>query len=1358
MKAALQKLRAGAKMDDDERTKLLNDLIKARDDLKKGKHTRSDYVLASCEAANLKQLPESDGVLNTILSKDSHKDAIKTMFYNPAANGGRGGLTTCVSPDVYRAAMDFLEKGGLEAFKDQRTNFYATLLDFNKEWNSQLEMLQPFMVGEPYEEHEPMKDKDGNVIMVRGKDGGMHALNTCAAAMHEEECHVKSSSIRGPAGGACLWMPNFSHVQREMDAWAIKKGGVALPSSEGCVRAADFPLPLREATSVDVEAQRRGLQLKDHGKRGMKNGNYVGLNDKSIDDTNVSSTKDGWFSGGFDINSSLGTRRMVPYTMKWDGKKFVEVENQYKPMNPEQWNDSAKAIQGLLKMGQRNQSLPKRVKAKIQRIAERNKDIWEQIEGKLKREHPDMSHTTLREKVESECAKHPRWVPAKEQLNYTLYQMAKFKELTIGEVRDIIRFSRIDPSGGTASDIVLCTTDGENQAAAWENMAKNMNLNPTQANELQAKLAGWREDWSDNDSKELFENAQQLGDSPSSLAQFLSLDKSLAGGAMIPLELPPKNSAASKNMFVTFNHGPLDVFANNNALSGGAKAESRVELPLNSGRSESSDENPQKEFKGYRTISPSDCKGSLIKMPSWAVILLKANAKHYAPIVHSLLVKKQDDAEKDSDYASDTSKDWYNFSEEEYTFVYLLQAMGRAAAKTEESTPHTWQDKYTNKVMFVEPERAEGAGDLSVWQKARKAAKLSRKGFYAQHLMTPDFAKQDGGPNYNKLALIRSAFGFKANFKQAQAEVQGIDHSRAYLNNDNDPSYGWEKGDQYTVTRVGTQQTWFKDGWATDLAGKNLTELKQGDSFKWVGGIFSRYWTVGYPDSEWEFVPHGAEAEGIEAEQRKKFADSQMYTFHDIADMLFVQPTVMERNVLQADGYTVTKRVYGKDGAYNGAQDGLTGKEFHFPVALAGEQTIKMLATTPCAGKNEKNLVLLSYFCGDVTVAQGREFLEWMKTKKLLGSQKAHKDRIMACTTDSGRSNANDYYNFAAADNSTATKMPTMKVDMLVRTNFGPSNKVDDHCALEVAVKHNAISKPSGYVHNNLLAESQPKNAQHVYHALYRWFADGGEKEGTGNYLQDLKKIAQRLIRTHAKTDDTMLKEAIKLIPPASTARRYQCGPLGGIYTDTAGKRGVVVDFASPKIHGETLEEEELDQKKIRVKFFGEKTSMTGWINLADANVQSKAQYDKVRTSPGLAADPSNVPVVPLPTPGPTAPKAAKPASPPKSTGPVAPPAAADAEDAAEDAARTKRKEARARRRKAQREKLKLGGGGKLSGGGCKADYKELEQELDEEMDSKDLFIAAKTKAEAAKAAADATVVEFTEATTELMEVIGENK
>ena len=173
-------------MDDDERTQLLKDLKKARDDLKKGKRKRSDYVLASCEAANLKQLPESGGILDTILSKDSHKDAIKTMFYNPAANGGRGGLTTCVSSDVYKAAMDFLHKGGLEAFKDQRTNFYATLLDFNKEWNSKLEMLQPFMVGESYEEHEPMKDKDGNVIMVQGKDGEMHALNTCEAAMHEE--------------------------------------------------------------------------------------------------------------------------------------------------------------------------------------------------------------------------------------------------------------------------------------------------------------------------------------------------------------------------------------------------------------------------------------------------------------------------------------------------------------------------------------------------------------------------------------------------------------------------------------------------------------------------------------------------------------------------------------------------------------------------------------------------------------------------------------------------------------------------------------------------------------------------------------------------------------------------------------------------------------------------------------------------------------------------------------------------------------------------------------------------------------------------------------------------------------------
>lgn len=1351
MKAALQKLRAGAEMDDNERTELLKDLKKARDDLKKGKRKRSDYVLASCEAANLKQLPESGGILDTILSKDSHKDAIKTMFYNPAANGGRGGLTTCVSSDVYKAATDFLHKGGLAAFKDQRTNFYATLLDFNKEWNSKLEMLQPFMVGESYEEHEPMKDKEGNVIMVKGKDGDMHALNTCEAAMHEEECHAKSSSIRGPAGGACLWMPNFSHVDKEMKEWAGEKG-VALPSSDGCVRAADFPLPLREATSVDVEAQRKGKQLAPSDKRGMKNGNYVGLSDKSIGGDNVSNHGSGWFSGGFDINTSLGTRRMVPYTMRWDAdkKSFVPVDVQ-KPTTVEDYERSAKLVQALLKRSEK--SMPSRVRAKIKRILARNKDITDTAALAIEKEQPNIGIFDLRKRAKAEVRKNSKYVDEHDVEMYTLYQMAKHTELTESEVWDLWQYAL---TGREDMDIMICTNDETSQEATWKSLASHMNLKEGEAAKLGRTLESWRKDWQvDSEMGEgdqrrprgmtnvtkrhRFPTYQKKGDT---LKDFLSGG---GGGPMVPVELPPKNSAAAKQMFVTFNHGPLDVFS----LEGGdvTLPRSHFLAPRTEGtplrKVQDFDADVSKAFESHTEENmpfvgyPKPCK-ALIPLPGFAAVLLKANAKHYGPILHRIMKRKAERSHITSETADDLAKPWAKFSAEEFKMSRLLESF--FCSKQE-----NWQDAYTHKSFFN-----------------TQLAKLS-----SIEINTTDYAPVAEAVGMD--AAVQAAEKAREVATKFDKLAPGLTYKVKTVGDAWDASkYAWNPKTKTYYTEApekGEEFVWY--GLTTDDTTQSIEqEFKNGSKVVAVAQMFVLFYkgarnlvknvaTSASVTMDNSSKPSNWEFEGVAPTVTTVHTIlNTLGKLDDNAALLFVQPTLAQRDaLLEKKGdemFSDGRKTYMKERSFDG--DGnltdapLKEATYIFPTFFVHESLLKALCSERTAD-NSGN-VLLSYIVGKaIAFGQAQQFMAWFQKTLTTRAQ-----RVLACVGGTG-----DPFTFKPdgglhkEEELVFTKMPVSH-----SLCFKSPRNTLQQCMFIAAADAGAITQPAGYA-------TPPKTLKDAQHLMY---LEANSTSDWGEYMKDLKKLSVLAVAQMKRGEDPLNRLIMKALPSATQVQELTCSMIGtqiAYKKDATVYRGIVV--------------KDMKDTTYTVQFYGDLPNLTGdvsgnketgvWRLTAERVEQFRVdKYNRATTSSGLADKAKKGGTLPADdTPITTA----KPA--PESTEPVASPVASDAEAAAKKVkvetpktkAQLRRERTEERARKAAKLEKQAANPKKLSGGAdcpdelaeLEAEYEALEQEAEGHLSKSKGYLNLRDAAEAGKDAAEATVGQFTEATNELMKVIG---
>ena len=1233
MQAALAKLRAGAKMNEDDRDELLKQLIKARDDLKKGKKKQSQYVLASCEAANLRELPESGGVLDRILSKNAHKDAIQTVFYNPSANNGKGGLTTCVTPKVYSAAMDFINNGGIEAFKDQRTDFYASLLDFNGVWNETMKMMEPFIVGAHYEQKEPVKDKNGNPIMVTGADGNKHQLNSCGAAKAEEECHAKRESLRDPPGSACLWMPNFAHLDGEMKAWYNAEEGpgeaeLERLKNQKCVPRADFHLPLRPATETDRKAQHTGKQLKRVSadeKRGMnERGQFVGLGEHSIGKDSIG--EDDFFGGAFDITTSLGTRMQVPYTKRMVNGKLTDVQSVKTTLTATDYEEAAKKLQGLHKFSERNQVLPERVKRKIRRIADRNADIYDTAKQRIERENPDMPWSTVREQATKEAANHSKWVAAQDQINYVLYQMAKAKELTKAEVRKLIRHSRIDYGGGTASDLMLCTNDGKDAATVWEGLASKMALEPKQAKVLQQKFHNWRK-WTGKDTTtdtKIFDKAyyvtaegsEEGSEEPGSLEKFLGLQ-----GGGIPL--PPANSAAAKDMFIAFDHGPLDVFAPD--LRGGAVASSKVGLPIGAQRADSYDANMKKEFKGYKSFTPTKCGGALMVLPSFAVVLLKANPKHYGPIIHDLLKGEMEDKTREADYVDASGKEWHDISPEEYQYMHLLGNLSTSCKEGE--TQDKWSDMYTHQIMFEEPHGKYGTAQGKAGQKGTGSLKAADASFIEANLMNPQFHtyKNNGGDDFVKLQPIRNILGLSDfNAIKTAANPQSF----GYL--------GFEEGKRYKVVEAGKAHGWYQ---STSLSGWNIRKIltfgylggrrsmvkdiqdennkpKSGDMVKGDTFVYNRDssafgtayvssglhadWMYKNELQDWKFTITNR-SDGDDGKlMNKVFEHSARFDANKVAELVFVQPNIMQRNVAHTkdDGYTPEPaRTFDEsDGTIKTGT--LKNATYHFPVFFARESMIKMLATTRMAGENKENLVLLTYVIGHgVSVPQGQKFLEWMKAKKLLGDG-SQKRRILACSDKHGFQ-VPQYYNFWQSKSNAILQRSANLMPRCNLSKFCASEDYDDAmCNFHAALAHNGAKRPAGFQEGKLKDDGKTPNYDwtaptadpaHVYHGMFRYFMSHGTSPG---YLQDMKKIAQKTIQLLAGDQDPLRKVAVRYSPSAHRLRTDKCGPIGLFYNN--GKtQGIVTEYKNDdtfyvKVLGNGADQDNLPYAKNKQYLFGD--------------------------------------------------------------------------------------------------------------------------------------------------------------------------
>ena len=110
--------------------------------------------------------------------------------------------------------------------------------------------------------------------MVKGADGQQHPINTCEASISEEECQSKTDTFGGEQ--SCIWMPSqTAHVRDQMKEWyeikmANNGGENELKKLEAkvCVPKIEFPLPLRDATDVDIAALQLGKQLVINKKAG----------------------------------------------------------------------------------------------------------------------------------------------------------------------------------------------------------------------------------------------------------------------------------------------------------------------------------------------------------------------------------------------------------------------------------------------------------------------------------------------------------------------------------------------------------------------------------------------------------------------------------------------------------------------------------------------------------------------------------------------------------------------------------------------------------------------------------------------------------------------------------------------------------------------------------------------------------------------------------------------------------------------------------------------------------------------------------------------------------------------------------
>ena len=650
---ALKKLRAGAgaDMSDGERDKLVQELKAARDKLKEGEIAKSEMIVKSCRQAGLFTLPDTNGILDAILAKGSHKSMIRTVAYDPQSKQ----LRTCVNKDTYDAANDFINKGGIDAFKKASGGLMSTLDDFNKAWNDTEKLLAPFVVGSVTLPVPEVKDDKGNVI------------NTCEASTTEEQCFARRTTLAGKAGDACVWMPNFAHLSQQIKAAANDMSGNdgakletawAAAQQKVCAPVGDIPLPMRDATMVDQTALRSGRQLSEDKKRGMgSSGSMVRLNANAYKENTAFAEKDVKNADlpaafqlrypNFSTVTPFGTTKRMPYLYKYENGKATVVTPLFAPTDSDASGAASgiqAAVRGFLTRNKLASKLPEKIQNKLKRISERSASLKEEITAELNKTDGGLSYWDFQKKLNDKLKENSKYVSPSDQEDYALYQLAKAGALDQADVNKIMQASL----GNEKNNIIVTSTDSVDVAGAWKTLLGNSGLTPDEQTLLSEKLANTAKygrsgnvgSLNDKDKVYFAEDGNKLG----ALKDFLTGGGDTTGN-MLPVVMPPKGSEAAQQMFVTFNHGPMDVFGSQQTqLSGGGLMTDSPNLVRSGEEDKAVDQafGKIKAEKGKEAKNDTKIDNALpfFYLNKEAILLLKGNLAKYAPMLHNFYAQQ----------------------------------------------------------------------------------------------------------------------------------------------------------------------------------------------------------------------------------------------------------------------------------------------------------------------------------------------------------------------------------------------------------------------------------------------------------------------------------------------------------------------------------------------------------------------------------------------------------------------------------------------------------------------------------------------------------------------------------------------
>lgn len=550
-----KKLKGGSKATRDQYHKAL---VAHLAELKNARQERTNYIASSCRefGEEWEELPETQGFLESLLSKGGHKDVVKAVVYDPATND----LKTCVDMKTFHAAKEWQQNTqGILDMKQDFSDLAVALPALMKAVNTLMDAAGPFVVGSPTHPAKSVRGKDKEVVMVKGADGQQHPINTCEASISEEECQSKTDTYGGEQ--ACIWMPSqTSHVREQMAEWFDQSGNPGVGElqkleAKVCVPKIEFPLPLRDATEVDIAALRLGKQLVNNKKQAMKPGGSMSqLRAASIGNTEFHNRtghyKDAY--PGARKTRKIGSRvfpMQVPYVREvrkdTNGTMGIHPVEKKKTVTSGIAEAAARSIQRNLTNIMFKKRLPQRARAKIKKI----NDKMTALKAKYKAElmSSDIAANQIDAAVYEKVKQDPNFIHPEEINDYAIYQIASATKEDGSPVLSQDELNQLLSANGAGNDMIRVNTSGAN----LNNILKNTNYQ----DEIEFLLKKSDGKYVERVGKDTPKQTKWHS-TGNAVGNIGTLQQFLVGGG-IPYEHPPADSAIGQRSFAMINEGPL---------------------------------------------------------------------------------------------------------------------------------------------------------------------------------------------------------------------------------------------------------------------------------------------------------------------------------------------------------------------------------------------------------------------------------------------------------------------------------------------------------------------------------------------------------------------------------------------------------------------------------------------------------------------------------------------------------------------------------------------------------------------------------------------------------------------------------